>query len=136
MERLLLNRRFPANTDQLQKMRNWLREAIADSGISNDKIDKIIIGVNEACMNIIEHAYCECSGEIILDIVQENNDLFFLLTDFAPSVDCSKIKSRNLNDIRPGGLGVHFIKEVMDEVEYLPGSDGMGNIIRMKIKLN
>jgi len=136
MERLLLNRRFPAKTSQLKQLRDWVREIILQNGLSNERADKVIIGVNEACMNIIEHAYCSNNGEIILDILQENNSLIFILTDFAPTVDCSVIKSRELEDIRPGGLGVHFITEIMDEVEYLPGSSGLGNAIKMRININ
>lgn len=136
MERLLLNRRFPAKTAQLKQMRDWVRETVVQNGLTNEKVDKVIIGVNEACMNIIEHAYRSDQGEIILDIFEENNTLIFILTDFAPTIDCSAIKSRELEDIRPGGLGVHFIKEVMDEVEYLPGNGGLGNAIKMKIRIN
>jgi len=135
MERQLFNRKFPADTGQLKEMRDWIREVSIACGLSPSKSDKVIIGVNEACMNIIEHAYNKCPGEIVIDIFRENTKLVFLITDFAPTVDSSKIKSRQLEDIRPGGLGVHFIREIMDDVEYLPGINGIGNVIRMKIKL-
>jgi len=46
-------------------------------------------------------------------------------------VDVSKVKPRDLEDIRPGGLGTHFIREVMDEVEFLRPPNDSGNILRM-----
>ena len=42
------------------------------------------------------------------------------IEDHAKKVDPSKIKSRDLEGVRPGGLGVRIIKEIMDEVEYTP----------------
>ena len=43
----------------------------------------------------------------------------------------AKVKPRDLNDIRPGGLGTHFMRETMDEVEFLISPDGGGNLLRM-----
>lgn len=133
MEGRLFNRKFSADSEQLKQMRNWVREASQASGLAASKVDGVVISVNEACMNIIEHAYQKNPGEIVIDIFKEDGSLVFILTDFAPTVDCSKIRPRKLDDVRPGGLGVHFIREIMDEVEYLPGNDGTGNVIRMKI---
>lgn len=84
-------------------------------------------------MNIIEHAYEKKPGDIIFEVRQEKSQLVFQLTDFAQTVDCSCIRPRELDDLRPGGLGVHFINQAMDKVEYLPGEDGVGNIIKMAI---
>ena len=87
-------------------------------------------------MNIIQHAYGEKhKGEIILEIIDVQGELVFRLTDFAETVDKSCIKSRDLNDIRPGGLGVHIINEVMDKIEFLDPPDGVGNVLEMKKKL-
>ena len=40
------------------------------------------------------------------------------IRDHGRSVDPSSIKSRDLDDVRPGGLGVHIMRSVMDRVEY------------------
>jgi sigma-B regulation protein RsbU (phosphoserine phosphatase) len=53
------------------------------------------------------------------------------LTDHAPAIDPSRVKPRNLDDIRPGGLGTYFIRRVMDEVEFLRPASGSGNLLRM-----
>jgi sigma-B regulation protein RsbU (phosphoserine phosphatase) len=57
------------------------------------------------------------------------------LRDFAPSVEVEKIKPRDIDDIRPGGLGTHFIGEVMDETAFMSPRDGGGNILRMVKKI-
>jgi len=136
MQRHLLHQRFAAQSEQLRQVREWVRETALASGMNEERTGRIVIGVNEACMNIITHAYGDTQGDIILDIIQDDAQLKIQLTDFARTVDCSTIKSRDLDDIRPGGLGVHFIHEVMDDVSYLPGKNGKGNIVIMKVSIN
>ena len=51
--------------------------------------------------------------------------------DFAAPVDPEKLKPRDLADVRPGGLGIHFIKNLMDSAVFLPGADGIGNVLQM-----
>lgn len=135
MQRHLLHQRFVARSDQLRQVREWVRDTAIANGMSEERAERVVIGVNEACMNIITHAYQATQGDIELDILMEDALLVFQLTDFAQTVDCSTIKSRDLDDIRPGGLGVHFIHEVMDEVSYLPGANGSGNIVIMKVRI-
>jgi anti-sigma regulatory factor (Ser/Thr protein kinase) len=135
MQQHLLYQRFAAQSDQLRQVREWVRETAMVSGMDEERTGRVVIGVNEACMNIITHAYSDAHGDIILDITQDDGQLIIQLTDFARTVDCSTIKSRDLDDIRPGGLGVHFIHEVMDEVSYLPGKGGKGNIVIMKVSI-
>lgn len=135
MHRQLLHQRFAAQSNQLKQVREWVREAVLASGMNAERTGRVVIGVNEACMNIIMHAYGDTHGDIILDIIQDDAQLSIQLTDFAKTVDCSTIKSRDLNDIRPGGLGVHFMHEVMDDVSFLPGASGKGNIVVMKVSI-
>jgi len=61
--------------------------------------------------------------------------LVFLLRDFAESIDVSSVKPRDLDDIKPGGLGTHFMREVMDEVQFMPPPADGGNLLRMVKKL-
>ena len=135
MSELLLKQRFQADTTQLRRLREWVREVSLAQGMHESRVDEVIIGVNEACMNIIEHAYHYQEGEIILEICKDNSDMVYELTDFAQPMDCAKIKSRKLNEIRPGGLGVYFIHELMDKVDYLAGDGTRGNKISMRVKI-
>lgn len=56
--------------------------------------------------------------------------LRIVLEDEAEQVDPATIKSRDLEEVRPGGLGVHIIKSVMDEVKYerREGVGGLGGV--------
>jgi sigma-B regulation protein RsbU (phosphoserine phosphatase) len=94
------------------------------------------IAVNEACTNIIQHAYKgDPSGEIVLEILNNGTDIIFRLTDFAKPVDPAGIKPRDLSDIRPGGLGTHFMREIMDDCSFEQLADGSGNCLEMVKKI-
>ena len=85
---------------------------------------------------MIRHAYGNTGvGEVVLEIRREGEDVVFLLRDFAAPVDVERIKPRDLDDLRPGGLGTHFIREVMDDVTFLPPPEDGGNLLRMKKKI-
>jgi sigma-B regulation protein RsbU (phosphoserine phosphatase) len=133
--------RFPARAYQLKQIRSIVHSAMKQLGCAQLDSDKIVLAINEACMNVIQHAYAEDQGgEIILEIFDEHSvekgSVLFRLTDFAAPVDECRICSRDLDDVRPGGLGVHIIQEVMDSVEFKHPADGKGNILEMRKRLD
>lgn len=88
-------------------------------GFSTDVSNNITLAVDEACSNIIKHAYEGPSTQpihVACNIFQDRVE--FLLRDFGKKANKDEIKSRKLDDVRPGGLGVHLIKSIMDEVVY------------------
>jgi sigma-B regulation protein RsbU (phosphoserine phosphatase) len=109
-------------------------------GCEEQEIDAIVLAINETCMNIIQHGYSNAEddsscGEIIIEIFDDNEQVMFRITDFAERIDPAKIRPRNLEEIRPGGLGVHFINEVMDTVEYKAGENNIGNVVELRKKI-
>jgi len=119
--------RFPSEPDRLGIVRTLVRGTAEFAGCDAALAEQLVLAVNEACMNIIQHAYGEESpGEIILEIFNNADTIRFRLQDFAAPVDIDKIKPRQLDEVRPGGLGTHFIREIMDEVEvgHLEGRQG------------
>lgn len=133
MARRLLHYRFAAEPANLKPMRERVRTALRHNGLSEQDAEALVLGLNEACMNIIEHAYGpQAPGDIILNITDEDEWLQFELFDFAPAVDVTCIQPRDLSEIRPGGLGTHFIKEIMDEVSYHCAQGQSGNLLQMR----
>jgi sigma-B regulation protein RsbU (phosphoserine phosphatase) len=123
---------IPARPDQLCRMRDAVREFLAANGCSEPMICDLVLVIDEACQNIIRHAYRgDPDGLIELEIHREGENLVFALLDHAPPVDASAIKPRDLDDVRPGGLGTHFIQSLMDETDFLPRPGGGGNLLRM-----
>ncbi len=128
--------RFEARADQLQQVRNVVRAATELKGVTPEVVDLFVLAVDEACANVIKHGYGQdYRGDIILEILYSQGELIFRLTDFAEPVDKGAIQPRDLDDIRPGGLGVHLIREIMDDFEYLDAPDGVGNILEMRKRI-
>lgn len=85
---------------------------------------QIALAVDEALANVICHGYGRQPDQPIwVSLWPLDGDvpaIKIVIEDEARQVDVSTIKGRSLDDIRPGGLGVHIIQEVMDEVHYEP----------------
>ena|ERR1041385_2949368 len=94
-------------------------------GFSEEGAGQVALAVDEALCNIIRHGYDRRTDRPIWlslsPIPGENGKaagVTLVLEDEAKQVDPEQIKSRDLDEIRPGGLGVHIIKQIMDEVKY------------------
>lgn len=125
-----------SRANNLSPLRGMIKKIYAESDINNKDIDDVIIAINEACMNIIQHAYKGFEeGEIIVDFFKNKNEIMIRIHDFADKSDFDSIKSRDLEDVRPGGIGVHFMSTIMDKIEYQEGIDGIGNTIELTKKL-
>lgn len=124
-----------AKPEALQGMRHWLDARFSQFGLSGTLKEELILAINEACMNIIQHAYGGSDkGEIRLSLQLLDDHLAIELEDDAPCIDPNSVKPRPLEELRPGGLGVHFIREILDEMAFLPCGD-RGNRLRLVKRL-
>ncbi|TDJ16277.1 MAG: ATP-binding protein [Gammaproteobacteria bacterium] len=122
--------------DRLRMVRALVNEAGDANGCSGECISQMVMAVDEACQNIIRHAYGgDPEGEIVVDIRRRDDTIVIHLLDFADPVDVSTIKPRMLDDVKPGGLGTHFIQQCMDECSFLTPPDGAGNCLRLVKKI-
>lgn len=128
---LLLRQVFPADAERLRGMRAELRQALDRTGVPADLRDRLVLAVDEACCNIIRHAYAGSSGDIVLSLHRDGDVLEFELRDDAPGVDPGRVTPRDLAECRAGGLGVNFIDALMDGWRLQPRVGGVGNVLRM-----
>ena len=123
----------PARAASLKLIRQAIGDTANTCGFSKEECQDLVLAVDEACQNVVRHAYSgREDGDMDVEIRCEGQNFVVLIRDFAPAVDVEKIQPRDLDDVRPGGLGVHFIREVMDDVEHMPPPDGQGNLLRLK----
>lgn len=99
------------------------------AGMDDADAGAVVLSVDEALANIIRHVYGGAEDrridiEVIVRGDPGNGLLQVSLRDYGEYVDPQRIHSRDLADIRPGGLGVHIMNECMDRVEYLPAEGG------------
>lgn len=92
-------------------------------GFDAEATMRIVLSLDEGLTNIIRHAYDNATDrpiEIEMTVLgrSEPIGLRLCLRDWGKAVDPSKIRSRDLEDVRPGGLGVHIMQQCMDEVRY------------------
>jgi len=90
---------------------------------------QVALAIDEALCNVMRHGYEGKSDQPIwmrLATIEEQDrtvGMRIVIEDEARQVEPAKIRSRDLADIRPGGLGVHIIREIMDDVLYEPRAD-------------
>ena len=91
-------------------------------GFNEIECGQISLAVDEALCNIINHGYeRRPDGRIRISISSlggKPGGLRIEVEDRAKQVELDSIRSRDLDDIRPGGLGVYIIREIMDDVRY------------------
>ncbi|NUO81641.1 ATP-binding protein [candidate division KSB1 bacterium] len=90
-------------------------------GFTPEQRNQTTLAVDEACANIIKYAYegkTDQPIEITARLLEDGLEV--ILRDYGKKADHTQIKSRDLEDVRPGGLGVHLIQSTMDFVSYDP----------------
>lgn len=114
--RPLLKLTLPARAESLKPMRDALCAALDRVGVQSALRERLKLAVDEAAANIIRHAYGGSGkGEFQIIVSLRRGTLRFVLRDAAPAVDPATIRPRDLADCRPGGLGINFIDETMDD---------------------
>ena len=126
---------FPAKFDQLDPIRGFASQAARDAGMDDSDTYAIELAVDEACTNIIEHAYqgenrgdieCTCeSNDVCLTVVIRDHG-----KPFDPSTVLAPDLNANIDNRTVGGLGVFLMKKLMDEVHFEPLGES-GNVLTM-----
>jgi len=138
---LLLKIELRSNPEMLCVVRNALGELAAKLGFSEPECRAVVLAVDEALTNIIRHAYLgdpEQSIEAsfrrihVLRDGKSEDALEILLEDSGATASPEKMCGRALEDVRPGGLGLHFIRKSMDTVEF-SHSNGRNQLRLVKI---
>lgn len=112
----------PANLKIVRRnVENFCKEKKINIDVFNVKL-----AIDEALQNIIRYAYdFDKTKDIIINFEQiSEKSLKVELRDFGTRVSTSQIKPRELDDVRPGGLGIHFIKSIVKGMSYEHMDDG------------
>ncbi|MBK6435531.1 MAG: ATP-binding protein [Rhodanobacteraceae bacterium] len=118
------------------EVRAAVQRALLMQGVDARDVARIVLAIDEACANVIRHAYRGCGdGKIDLRIERHRGALRFRLRDHAPAVDPGCVKPRDLSECRPGGLGINIIDETMDHWRLRPLRHRCGNVLTMVRKL-
>jgi anti-sigma regulatory factor (Ser/Thr protein kinase) len=87
-------------------------------GMDEMTIEDLKLAVDEACSNVIKHAYRGDTSQGIVVKFNLRKGFEVIIEDTGIKADPTLVEGRNLDDVRPGGLGIHFIKRVFDIFEF------------------
>lgn len=127
----------PGEFEHLTEIATFIAAAAREAGLNDDDVFHVEMAVDEACSNIIEHAYAVYPGSIDLSCISTDpGQLQVVIRDTGrpfdpdlvppPQVDAPP----DLETLNEGGLGLYFMRKLMDEVrfEFVPGQ---GNTLTM-----
>lgn len=128
-------RLFAGRYDSLNEIRQFIAEAAQEAGLDPQGVYAMQLAVDEACCNIIDHAYGgEDRGLIDCQVDVRSDGLMVTLIDQGRSFDPAKIPppaiGKPLKEVKPRGVGLFLIKKMVDKLEY-HASTGQGNVMHL-----
>ena len=112
---------FLVSTASLKEVRSFSREVFEKINLPQEQKDELVLAIAEAAQNIVKHAYkdiAETSDRMEIKISLKDSDLEIGFFDKGKAVIPENIQHRKLDDIKPGGLGTFFIKQIMDAAVF------------------
>lgn len=120
--------RVKSKTENLSLIRDFVSEKALNAGLPVTAVEKIMLAVDEACTNIIKHAYKSSpEGEITLIVEYDEEKFTITIIDYGKSFNPESIPQPDLQkyyrEHKVGGLGIYLMKSLMDDVKYtsIPG---------------
>ena len=126
---------YPGRFDSLEKISKFIETVSKAAGFDEMGVYAIQTAVDEAFSNIIDHAYGGETADVIeLACTNSDKGLKIVMHDHGRPFNPTKVpvpnKHKRLRDIKEGGLGLYFMRQLMDEV-YFEFSPGTGNTLTM-----
>ena len=126
--------RILSATRNLGKVRRFVARHAREVGFSDQVVEQVTLAVDEACSNVIRHAYGgRKNGPVDIAVIVEPEVFTVAIRDEGRAFEPGKYQSPDLNrsirNRRPGGFGIYMMRKLMDEVQY--HSDGLHNEVRL-----
>lgn len=121
MERRTLH--IESRTERLIAVREFVSAAARECGFPDDEVSKIALAVDEACTNVIKHAYRnDPTKKITVTVKSRAGGLEIAIADTGATFDPARVQTPDMKEYlshyRHGGLGMYLMKSLMDKVEY------------------
>ena len=129
---------FQVNSSSLKEVRTFSRDVFEKINLPQDQKDEVVLAIAEAAQNIVKHAYKgveETADRMEIKISLKDGQLEIGFFDKGKAVVPENIKHRKLDDIKPGGLGTFFIKEIMDAAVFKKDQKGWINHLVLTKKI-
>ena len=129
---------FLVNSSSLKDVRTFSRNVFDKINLPQEQKDELVLAIAEAAQNIVKHGYKgveETSDRMEIKISLNDGQLEIGFFDKGKAVVPENIKHRKLDDIKPGGLGTFFIKEIMDAAVFKKDQKGWINHLVLTKKI-
>jgi anti-sigma regulatory factor (Ser/Thr protein kinase) len=111
---------FTSHTANLALMRNFVRKFLSRHPFSEKQRTLMVLGVDEACTNVIRYAYdLRDDQPIALSLEALSTCVRMRLRDYGENTPADQMRGRAHNQVKPGGLGLHLIRNAFDKVDYI-----------------
>jgi len=129
--------KIPSQTDNLELIRNFVSGVAKKVGFDANDTNKIELAIDEACSNVIKHAYKHDEHQDIdIAIKIDYQKIAIIVTDRGDSFRMKDVElpdmKNYLAELRVGGLGIYLMKTLMDEVDYKTDSNGQNKVQMVK----
>jgi serine/threonine-protein kinase RsbW len=127
---------------ELSRIRDFVKSKAEVFGFGDGDCNRIVLAVDEACSNLIEHAYKKDSTKLLcVEIDSLDKDFIIKILDNAIPFDPLKVKQPDMEvyfkTLKRGGLGIKIMRLVMDEILYYPSNEqNQVNTLILKKHLN
>jgi serine/threonine-protein kinase RsbW len=113
----------PSSTGNLAMIRDFVASIGAKAGFDDNEVARITLAVDEACANVIEHAYSlDETRQVTIRATLDSQDLSFEIVDNGRGFEPSQVSEDDVAELirqrKSGGLGMRLIRAVMDDVKY------------------
>ena len=129
---------FLVSTSSLKEVRTFTRNVFEKINLPQDQKDELVLAIAEAAQNIVKHAYKdvqETTDKMEIKISLKDGKLEIGFFDKGKAVVPENIQHRQLDDIKPGGLGTFFIKQIMDGAVFKKDQKGWVNHLVLTKKI-
>lgn len=126
-----------SKTENLEIIRNFVYENSTKFGFNSYKAEELVLAVDEACTNLIKHAYkYNDENTIIVELKSDSNNFIVNIIDYSPSFDPRNVSNPDLvkyrEECKKGGLGIFIMKSLVDNIDYqVSGNGSITNILTL-----
>ncbi len=119
---------IPADENNLSEVRDFIADVCLKAGFSKRETNNTKLAMDEACTNIIKHAYRDEIGTIRIDVQAEPGKVEINIFDRGKPFDWSGVKDPDLQRYveigKKGGLGIYLMNRLMDDLDYQASESG------------
>lgn len=128
-----------ATPASLAAILGFVDRACSRFGVSGSLAFDVKLAVEEVCTNVIQHAYgSEEPGPLDLSIADRPDRIEIVVRDRAGAFDPTSVAASDVtsawDEREAGGLGLHLVRNVVDEMHYTKSEDGFNSLTLVKLK--